>query len=195
MLPSTFSFGCNRKFNVNWLEKYSWLRYSPKLDAVICGPCALLIPKDKRNDKGLLVNRPFSCWVKLSDALSNHSKHAYHREALQSADKLKTTIENPASRMDVMTSSALQSRMAENRHILRQIVHAILFLSAECVHHTLGHGPRTLLSHPYTYLRCVRLSYMETLSMRCTVTIGLQKTREMPWLTSKSSSRLSLYMY
>jgi len=27
-LPSHFSDGCNRKFNVDWLKKYSWLRYS-----------------------------------------------------------------------------------------------------------------------------------------------------------------------
>ena len=56
-IPSTFSFGCNRKFNVKWLEKYPWLRYSPKLDAVFCGPCALLVPKEKRKDKGLFVGK------------------------------------------------------------------------------------------------------------------------------------------
>ena len=70
-------------------------------------------------------------WVKLTDRLSSHSKHVYHREALQSADILKTSIENPASRIDVMTSSALQSRMTESRHVLHQIVHVILFLSKQ----------------------------------------------------------------
>ena len=43
VLPTTFSHGCNRKFNISWLIKYPWLRYSPKLDAVLCGPCALLL--------------------------------------------------------------------------------------------------------------------------------------------------------
>ena len=78
--------------------------------------------------QGLLVNKPFSNWVKLSDALNTHSKLLYHRDALQSADVLKTTIENPSSRIDVIVSSALQSRIAENKHILKQIVRAILFL-------------------------------------------------------------------
>ena len=60
VLPTTFSHGCNRKFNVSWLTKYPWLRYSPKLDAVLCGPCTLLLREDSRKDKGWLVNRPFS---------------------------------------------------------------------------------------------------------------------------------------
>ena len=98
---------------------------------MFCGACALLLQKGKRLDKGLLVNKPFSNWVKLSDALNTHSKLSYHRDALQSADVLKTTIENPSSRIDVIVSSALQSRIAENKHILKQIVHAILFLAKQ----------------------------------------------------------------
>ena len=46
-LSRTFSHGCYRKFNTSWLEKYSWLRYSPSLDAVFCGACVLLLHKDK----------------------------------------------------------------------------------------------------------------------------------------------------
>ena len=118
-LPQTYSHGCYRKFNTSWLEKFPWLRYSPILDGVFCGACALLLDEDKRKDKGVLVNKPFSNWVKLSNVLSTHSKHLYHRDALQSAEVLKGTIENPASRLDVIVSSVLQSRITENKHILQ----------------------------------------------------------------------------
>ena len=33
VLTATFSHGCNRKFNNDWLTKYPWLEYSPKLIA------------------------------------------------------------------------------------------------------------------------------------------------------------------
>ena len=133
ILPKTYSHGCNRKFNTTWLEKYPWLRYSRKLDAVFCGPCSILLALEahKRSNKGVLVNVPFSNWVKISDTLKKHSGHAYHREAMQSADTLKTTINNPAARIDVMASTALQSKIAENKHILQQIVCAILFLAKQ----------------------------------------------------------------
>ena len=123
-----FYHGCNRRFNTKWLQKYPWLRYSPKLDAVLCGACALLMKSDVRQDNSRLVNTPFSNWVKLSDVLSNHSKLLYHWESLQATDVLRDTIQMPASRIDVMWSSSLQSWMAENSHILRQIVCAVLFL-------------------------------------------------------------------
>ena len=58
VLPATFSHGCNRKFYNDWLTKYPWLKYSPKLDAVFCGPCAVLLD-DSQKDKGVLVNKPF----------------------------------------------------------------------------------------------------------------------------------------
>ena len=98
---------------------------------MFCGTCALLLQKDKRRDKALLVNKPFSNWVKLSDALNTHSKHSYHHDALQSADVLKTTIENPSSRIDVIVSNTLQSRIVENKHILQQIVCVIIFLTKQ----------------------------------------------------------------
>ena len=59
-LPTTFSHGCDHRFNTKWLQKYPWLRYSPKLDVVLCGACALLMKSDVTQDKAWLVNKPFS---------------------------------------------------------------------------------------------------------------------------------------
>ena len=83
VLPTTSMRGSNRKFNFSWLIKYPWLPYSPKLDG---GPCAILLPSSTRRDKGLLVNRPYSNWSKLS---SNDSLLGYHRNCLQDSDTLK----------------------------------------------------------------------------------------------------------
>lgn len=57
-LPSRFSDGYNRKSNADWLKKYSWLRYSPTLNAVFYGPCSVLI------SSAIRVNGPFFRWVK-----------------------------------------------------------------------------------------------------------------------------------
>lgn len=69
--------------------------------------------------------------MKLSNVLSNHSKSVYHCEAVQSADILKTTIESPASRIDVMTNHTLQAPIAQNKHFLRGIVCGFLFLAKQ----------------------------------------------------------------
>ena len=99
------------------------------LDGVFLGACALLLDNEKRKHKGALLNRPFANWVKLSDVLKTHSNHLYHRIALQSAEVLKVQLK--IQRLDVMVSSALQSRIAENKHILQQIVRSIIFLAKQ----------------------------------------------------------------
>ena len=96
-----------------------------------CGPCALVRNSDKLRDKSMLVNKSFSNWVKLGDVLITHSKYLYRRDSLQSAEVLKSTVENPSSRLDVMVSSTLRTRIAENEHILHQIVCAIIFLAKQ----------------------------------------------------------------
>ena len=63
--PATFTHGCRRRFSVSWLDKYAWLRYSPSLDGIFCGPCSVSLLLEVRKDKGLLVNRPFSTGSKL----------------------------------------------------------------------------------------------------------------------------------
>ena len=133
ILPRTYFHGANRQFSISWLTKYPWLLYSPKVDGIFCGPCAILFPVDKRKDKGLLVNKPFSNWIKLSSALIDHSKLKYHRDCLQLADTIRSSIENPASRVDVMTNNTLHIKIKENEHILKQIVQTIIFLSMQAI--------------------------------------------------------------
>ena len=67
----------------------------------------------------------------LSEPLSKHSKLTYHHKALQDADILKNVIENPKSRIDIFSSSVLQDRIKENKHIFGQIVRAILYLTKQ----------------------------------------------------------------
>ena len=131
VLPSRYSHGCQRKFNTVWLDKYNWLRYSSEADGVFCGPCAVMLNDEQRIGKGYLVNSPFSNWVKLSDALSAHSKLCYHQDCVAAADVMHNTIVRPAARIDVMTNVQLRERQAKNRHILRQIVRAILYLAKQ----------------------------------------------------------------
>ena len=95
VLPSTCFHGINRKFNASWIKKYPWLMYSHKLDGIFCGPCFLLLRVAQIKDKGLLVNRTFFVWPKLSATLSGHSSLCYHRDCMQSAEILHSTIKNP----------------------------------------------------------------------------------------------------
>ena len=88
-------------------------------------------PLAQRKDKGLLVNRPFSVWPNLSATLSGHSSLCYHRDCMQIAEILHSTIKNPSCSIHVMTNHILQAQISENKHIIRQIVRAVNFLAKE----------------------------------------------------------------
>ena len=129
VLPTTCFHGINRTFNASWIKKYPWLVYSPKLDGIFCDPCSLLLLVAQIKDKGLFVNRPFSVWPKLSATLSGHSSLCYHRDCMQSAEILHSTIQNPSSCTHVMTNHILQAQISENKQIICQIVQAVIFSS------------------------------------------------------------------
>ena len=58
-------------------------------------------------DKGLLVNRPYCNWSKLSNASSNHSLVGYHRNCLQEADTLRAKMNDRTCRVDVMANASI----------------------------------------------------------------------------------------
>ena len=99
----------------------------PQLDVVFCG--SILLTTNSRRDKGLLVNKTFSNWVKISYVLLKHLKHLYHCESLQAAENLRMIIEN-LSGVDMMLSSALVTD-GRNKRILKQTVRAIIFLARQ----------------------------------------------------------------
>ena len=61
----TFSSGCNRSFQYRRLEKYPWLVYSKQLDLEFCKFCDIFARN--RETPGVLVNKPFSNWVKVNN--------------------------------------------------------------------------------------------------------------------------------
>lgn len=64
--------------------------------------------------------------------VASHSSLHYHRHCLEIADALKSSVDNPVTRVDVMFGSAIQKQINDqNKQIIRQIVRAILFLAKQ----------------------------------------------------------------
>ena len=55
----------------------------------------------------------------------------YHLESVTTAQALKVSTEDTSRRIDVITNTSLQRQIDNNKHILEQIVHAILFLGKQ----------------------------------------------------------------
>ena len=70
---------------------------------------------------------------------------------MQDADIFKATIDKPSSRFDVMINSSLQDRLATKKHILQEIVRAILYLTKQGLP-LCGHRANIIEYYPWKFL-------------------------------------------
>ncbi len=122
--PSVFMNKCQRSFQRSWLSRYTWMVYSPKLNGAFCLPCALFACN--RGNKGVLVNKPFTKWTKISDTTSGHEKKSYYNEPLSALTDFVSASAEPKSTIPGLVDKEIIQRV-QNRHILGRIAEAVLF--------------------------------------------------------------------
>ena len=131
IFPVVYMNRCNRSFKYHWLQQYSWLRYSSKLDAVFCINCCLFVRE--RRGKGTLVNTPFCKWTKTAEVLKEHNKHSYHSTSMTDAKHFKLSVETPDRSINVILDIERQARITDNRHILKMVTKAVLHCARQCI--------------------------------------------------------------
>ena len=131
--PKIYNNDCYRSFQRKWLDKYPWLVYSKERDGGFCKLCALFATKLSRCTLGVLVNRPFTTWVKVHKIVEGHASNKYHMDAVEDALAFKRSIEQPQVNVDVRLNMALFNAIQENRHIFKCYVQSILFCGRQCI--------------------------------------------------------------
>ena len=127
--PKLYHSGCNRSFQYHWLDKYPWLIYSKILDGGFCKYCVLFA--HNRNHLGVLVNKPFTTWVK--GIVDGHVSNRYHIDAVEAGLAFKRSIEHPEEHIDVRLSSDLLRLINENRQIIKCCAEAVLYCGRQCI--------------------------------------------------------------
>ncbi len=143
LFPIVFSAGCNRRFQVKWLEKYPWLVYSASLNGGFCKYCTLFV-KD-RSKLGRLVNKPFGKWVKVTGILDGHASNSYHINALNDATAFIQSVKNPQKTIDVRLNTELARNIEANRHIVKCCIESVLFCGRQNI---ALRGDNEKLDHP-----------------------------------------------
>ena len=131
VFPKTYSDGCCRSFQLKWLDKYPWLVYSKELDGGFCKFCSLFA--SRRDSLGVLVNKPFRRWVKVTKIVDSHGSHKYHTNAIEAALTFKQSVEHPQANIDVRLNMELVKTIRENRHILKCCAECILYCGRQCI--------------------------------------------------------------
>lgn len=131
LFPKIYSNGCNRSFQLSWLEKYPWLVYSKEVDGGFCKYCSLFV-KD-RSSLGTLVNRPFRKWVKVNKIVEGHKDTLYHKAAIECAVCFRQSINHPEVSITARINTEIFNRIKENRHILKCCANCTIYCGKQCI--------------------------------------------------------------
>ena len=116
----------NRHCNRDWLNKFEFISYSKKEDALFCLACVLFPDHSLRRPKKL-ITEGYQNW---KDALSDLKKHASCEYHMNSNTKLRSFIEtfkDASRRIDVTVSDENTKTLKRNRNILESIIKCLQF--------------------------------------------------------------------
>ncbi len=77
-----------RKCQLDWFQKYPFLRYSDSLHSILCIPCFLF-----SSDYGQLISLPFDDWGNFGDRILKHSQCKEHRGAVGNVKQLQAKVD------------------------------------------------------------------------------------------------------
>ena len=118
-----------RRFQLNWLEKFTWLVYSRSLDGAFCLNCVLFGGESSHNASKLqyLYSLPLTYWKTALQKFSEHEqKSPKHLTATLKASNFVSWIRNKTRSISVQFDATVMSQVNFNREKLKPIVEAII---------------------------------------------------------------------
>ena len=130
--------GEKRVFRHEWLQKNSWLCYSPKWNGGFCLPC-LLFSSDGGGGYGDLYRTPMRNFVRASTLLKRHGEQKSHLESMMKAAHFSATHQQGKPTVHRQLQKYSDSQVEENMAKLRAIIAAIEYLGKQGLPFR-GHG-------------------------------------------------------
>lgn len=122
----------NLRFQLKWMERFSWLSYSDYKSGAYCRICVVMgrsLDEGKGSHQriGQLVTEPFCKWKNALEIFETHAKSGYHKRNSELADNFLKVMSSKAFSVTEQLSSERKRQQEENRKKLIPIVKAIIF--------------------------------------------------------------------
>ena len=119
----------SRKFNIKWLDRWSWLSYSKEVDGAFCVPCVLFGHQCGHNGSKLtkLYKEPLTNWQSAVTRFEEHDKKSnFHKESMAKAIHFKSIMTRKTQGIDKQYNKIINERIQNNRKILNSIVETVV---------------------------------------------------------------------
>ena len=115
-----------RRFNLDWLTQWKFLRYSKSHDGVVCVYCYLF----RHNDVGGLVSSPLSDWKNIHNIMNKHMGHPFsslHSRAAEAAEEFIRVATGKQPDVVTVANKGYQQKREQNLAIMTSLLECIIF--------------------------------------------------------------------
>lgn len=116
-----------RPFQKTWLQKYSWLVYSPKLKGGLCKFCTLFKPVLKRGIFGAFVIKAHQDYKHFHEDARGHENSSCHLESTSRAKRFCDSLEMRKKNVIEQLDSGITKLVNTNRKKLKSILATLIF--------------------------------------------------------------------
>lgn len=118
----------SRQFKKTWYNEFSWVEYSPILDAAFCYPCRLFCHHKSGRGEESFTKVGVNNWKKALEKFRKHEKsEIMHLKAVQFLNEYR----KPGLSVADALSSVHTQKVQANRKYLKFIIETILFLGKQ----------------------------------------------------------------
>ena len=104
--------------------------YSKECDGGFCLPCIIFSSREK---VGVLVNTPFTRWIKVGSVCGEHEKLRYHVDAMVAYETFLSTSRNPEKNIQAQIESERRNTISRNRDIIKSVVKCVHFCGKQSI--------------------------------------------------------------
>ena len=128
----TFQFPLtnNRRFQLSWLDKFLWLRYSQSNDGAYCISCVLFGDRfpHKIGRMRKLFSEPFQKWGEGNKQFLSHSstKNGLHEFTFPVFYNFSSQMSGKTQPINISVNSIISQKVKQNRVILRNILDCVI---------------------------------------------------------------------
>lgn len=125
--PVSVESGRNRKFKLEWLDRFPWLVYSSAKEGAFCKYCVLFANRlPSCGTVGAFVVTPLKKFKRAIEYMESHENASFHVYAAEIGTAFTRSVETVSSVVS-MGNMAMKEIIARNRKALQSIVETVIF--------------------------------------------------------------------
>jgi len=162
LYPKTLQGKKQRSFQKSWYEMYSWLEYSPLVDAIFCFSCRCFNGNELNigQTEKVFTKTGFNSWYRASERLKSHQMSKYHINSQTAMNNFcnNKSIDEVIDSNKTLQLSKREAERLNNREVMKRLIDIVICL-AKCGKPFRGHDESHTSYQKGMFLELIQILY------------------------------------